>query len=498
MSSVLYLPGILLGQRGLPNTFEFEELVMGDRRFPDRYRLNSVDGFYGTDVRDTRDPNPQGHGETAFPAWHSGRLMTFEGFIEAGNFNKLYNMASVMERATNDLSEEKTLYIRSNGPGWLEKFMTSERLFELNTTGPVFVANPGRLTGTNASLATIFKTSRSSPHLYNRTVVDFMTGPSTVDPSFHIDAVGKMKSNGDFLSARIIGSGAFSIISSIGGVETTLQTVTIGGGLQPNTRYWIRCQVSDDTDIYNQTYGWIVYAELAKWDLTNKWLGGEPGFNLVNNSTSIPSWLFSVLAGTPLTTFGAGVTGYGGLRWTPRQAGDHVKSVRVTPLEDKDLEIKARRASAVAIKDSQNEQGNSARRPFMLSLRASDPRFLGLQKEAATFKTSTQRNSVPNRGNIESNPVIKLIGPMNFPRLANILAGTTLAIDATIATGDYYWIDVANKTVRDSNGVNQISKWKSGSDWLTLLPGTQDILWSRANASNSAEYVSFYYWDAWT
>ncbi len=493
-----FLPGIAEGLVGLEACFEFEDLVLHDRRLPDMYRLNAVDGLWDADVRDFREANPQAHGETAFTAWYGGRTLTFEGQIEAGNVNRLRNMAARLSRVTNDLTE-KPLYMRTNGPGWADNFET-DRLNEANLTGAALISGSRKLTGVVASESEMVRQTRGSKHLQQQTVVEFVTGPSAPGATGQITAIAKwialadsLGGYTDWIGARIKNN-ALQVVTAINNTEVVQNTTAIT--LAANTRYWLRATIYDATDVEGSAGLWICYAEIATFDLTNLPIGGKAGQSIAYH-TAIPTLDYFALgtsgaSSTPYGRFGPSAQGYGGLKLMPWQTGDYVRSVLVLPLEDRDAMVYARKTSAVGMRESQNGRGLS--RPFILPTRSSDPRWQGTIQKLRNLP-ATARTPIVNKGNFPATPLVRFSGPQNFPRLANMLAGATLALDATILTGDYYDVDIFTKTIKNKAGAVVASTLRTDNDWLTLLPGAQDLVWGRANASNGTEQCQVFWRD---
>lgn len=100
--------------RGLEAQFTFNDLVINNLSYADRYRLSKIDGLYDADVRDSREANPSRHGETAYENYYSGRTIVFYGTIESGNLSKLRNMTFDLQQAFADITEN-SLYISYTG-----------------------------------------------------------------------------------------------------------------------------------------------------------------------------------------------------------------------------------------------------------------------------------------------------------------------------------------------------------------------------------------------
>lgn len=103
------LPTIPLSIR---DVITFNGITFNDRRFPDAYILTGIDGLADADIRDSRDINPDFDGETPYTAYHGGRTIVIEGYIRAGNIEKLNDMRQKLKAAFNDLTEHPLTFQR--------------------------------------------------------------------------------------------------------------------------------------------------------------------------------------------------------------------------------------------------------------------------------------------------------------------------------------------------------------------------------------------------
>jgi hypothetical protein len=146
-------------------------------------------------------------------------------------------------------------------------------------------------------------------------------------------------------------------------------------------------------------------------------------------------------------------------------------------------------------------------RTFQITLRASNPRFLRNRRKNALMAFDDGGITLINEGNFKAQPIIRLRGS-----LANIEFQNTSAIKSdgsyetfklkssvTIASGNYYEIDVANNTIRDKLGTNRFSSLDYASDWPTIYPGGNAIFIpsGKCTSSGSDGSIEFIYRDSW-
>lgn len=98
---------------GLESYFEYNGLLLNNKKNIDTYLILNVDGLADADVRDQRQVNPNYHGETAFNAWYGGRTIALSGRIRAHNVKKLRDMQEALKLSFGVL-QELPLIISSN------------------------------------------------------------------------------------------------------------------------------------------------------------------------------------------------------------------------------------------------------------------------------------------------------------------------------------------------------------------------------------------------
>jgi phage-related protein len=140
--------------------------------------------------------------------------------------------------------------------------------------------------------------------------------------------------------------------------------------------------------------------------------------------------------------------------------------------------INCRKSAKINIEEEQTDVDKFFR-DFQVTLRASDPRFYKTKTKSYSLNiyddapTSAQV-SVVNNGNFETHPIVTVQGAvtdfvMSNDNSLNALGEEEefrLLTDFSIADDDFYRIDMKNRTIIDSDGVNQINDLDITSDWL--------------------------------
>jgi hypothetical protein len=105
IESDLIVPG------GIECPIEFNGLVMNDRSKLEHIRIVSIDGLDDADIIDSRQQNPNDHGETAIDEPnYGGRTIVMNGRIEAQTLRSMRWMKQLMRTAFNDLVERPLIF----------------------------------------------------------------------------------------------------------------------------------------------------------------------------------------------------------------------------------------------------------------------------------------------------------------------------------------------------------------------------------------------------
>jgi hypothetical protein len=101
--------------RGIETPLSFNNLLLNETTFIDKYRLISIEGLDDADVRDSREENPSDDGETAYDTFAGGRTIILNGRIEAFTLAKLRQMQMLLRTAFSS-KVELPLYFVTDDP----------------------------------------------------------------------------------------------------------------------------------------------------------------------------------------------------------------------------------------------------------------------------------------------------------------------------------------------------------------------------------------------
>jgi len=167
----------------------------------------------------------------------------------------------------------------------------------------------------------------------------------------------------------------------------------------------------------------------------------------------------------------------------------------------RDAQIYCKKVAPISWSEEQNDYRFF--RDFMITLRASNPRFVSYLPELFQHIFTTSGPvpgaiiaSLENRGNYFAQPIITLAGPMTSPLVTNTTTGEFFQINTTIPSGDAFTVDIAAKTIVDSTGENQFKTLTVASDMWELSPGVTPVQFSAVSASAGSQ-ISLKYRHTW-
>lgn len=483
-SATVAVPGTGISQPGgLECTFQYNGLVMHDRRYIDKIRITKLDGFQDADIRDSREPNPADHGETAFEAWYGGKTMTIEGRIEAHNVNKLRDMQQALRYAFSGLRENPLYLLKAStidyGADDIQincRKLSPIQMSEQQTNGSNFYRDFQLILRASKPW---FETINETQETINFGILDDFSSNSFAASSYAYDVGSGMVISGGSLYATT-GSENKIYRSDLGyepiDVRSTIKwatTATIAGFQFGHTlrrlsaTVGIYCEMnalgaSSYMNIYKQDSSLSLLATSAGFSLsasTYYWFRASANGNVIRaehwpvdpfgSALSATVSLQTTLTGTDANLLGSGVYGDAGLRFVNTQNDIPFDDYRIEPL-------------------SLNHQ---------------------------VF-------TINNTGNFNARPKIRLSGPYYNAKITNEVyleddnAYRYMQIDGAISASTYYEMDVNNGTLEDVNGTNKFNQLNINSDDILLKPGLNYISITAASTF-SAPRLDIFYRSTW-
>lgn len=475
------LPGSMKSQPpGLEAIMEYNQLYFHDRLVVDKFRVLSLDGVQGADIRDNREANPSDHGETPFDNYLGGRTILITGRVEAHNIGKLRDMQqglrtafySMQERPlifhVGDPQRDVQIYCRMIDKISMREEQTNDRphrefQITLRASDPRFRSVVDRvhsqifglLDDNSAGTVTQWTVSSGAAPTSSAGVLNVGTGtiryirndlgyspidnqqtikittPATITTGDFVGVILKYIDSSNYTYARFEAASATTglvrLVKIVGGAGTTLAT-TGTFAIAANTSYWLQ----------SSTLANALASRAFTTDPSGG--GGTPLSTLLS---------YNLTAGAEQTAFGTGVMGGTGLFATTVNQYK-VDDYRVEPL-------------------SLNHQ----------------------------IITPT------NQGNFLALPKIKVYGPMTGVTIRNETLmpdeSTTraLVISGSIPAGRYYEYDALRGTLVDDLGANKFSQLDITTKQLQLRDGVNNLTVVATSASGITPQVVCTYQDTW-
>ena len=476
--------GTFIAPRGIECLFEYNGLVMNDRRNVNQIRITRVAGLDDPDVRDTREVNPDRDGETPFASLYGGRTISLQGFVQAGNLDYMRYLWRLLKMAFDDISIERELLLRWFD--WRDDFMGENSIMEpesvlrdysFDTGGTTITVSNGQLVPLTTVEKRFFLTYPRFQYNDVQGYLDFTTGTTgaindailvtKLSGTSHIEAQVTQAAMGTGTASLILNKYTGSATSLGGTLTGTMPT------LAASTRYWLGVRREGNI-------------------MTASFYTADP------DSGAAPVASRTVtLAGGDATTWGSGILGRVGARLTPGSTTWRYNAIDFRALNPGDLTIRCKKSAKL---DGEETQADALfRRPFMVTLRASSPLLRSRHSTSLTAAVGTPTLTFPgggtglafpvtgglvfgtalgvatNLGFAPEYPTIRFTGPLTNPSIVNVTNNTRVVVKGAIATGEYLDIDCDRRTVKDHNGANRYDMIGLENTWISLVVGQNSL-----------------------
>lgn len=155
-----------------------------------------------------------------------------------------------------------------------------------------------------------------------------------------------------------------------------------------------------------------------------------------------------------------------------------------------DVEIYCRKSQPIVMAESQTNFNFN--RDFMVTLRASDPRFRSIQPVVSqATKTGSTFNplSLANIGNSRAQPLIRIVGPIANPTITNVTSGEFMTFNINLLTTQGLEINILERTVVDFTGASKFNTLNVNSDWLELIPGPNSLELTGTGITSGSDFL---------
>jgi len=478
--------------RGLEAVLEFNTLYFHDLKVIDKYRLVKISGFHGLpEIRDSREPNPQAHGETAFNAFFSGRTMVLEGRIEAHTIWKLRDMQQALRTAFADLTEHP-LIIRTPS-------LDTDVQINCRTLGLVMEDQQSNFEHYRDFQITL----RASDPRFVRYIETIYDAPFGVLDTFAVNDV-------------VDGGG-----NVIGDVLAPNYAYDFGGGTLYVSGNQLVPRDTTTKEFFRDTV-----PKQADWQTTLKFRTpasvGVPDLAVVVKEIDVNNKiLIQISASTifPNVRIAGSGTGYANVVYTLQPNTDYwlrgaiIGNVVSGALYTADPSV----GSPAPVATVPSYTLSSGEQAVLGSTKVGYPgfrvkpgdlnwRYDNFQASPQSIVASNTAFVIRNTGNFDARPIARIYGPVTAPKIKNNSTGEQFELTGSIPAGSYYEIDFGKKTVKEFTGVpndvgtSRYSQVPITAEFFGLQPqtiGDNDISLSASSSSGVTPALRFYHRDTW-
>lgn len=466
------VPSDVFLPKGIESVLEYNGLVLNDRRRLDRYVVQRITGLGDADLRDSREPNPDRDGETPYKALYSGRTITLQGYMEAGNLRMLRYMSHQLKKAFSELQERP---LRFYFEDWLEMWdnpMTAGEYQILQGDGSFMFAN-GQIEVSDTSIVRLLLNRKIFKDF--QVTMEYTPRANATNP-FDVLAMGRYVDDNNYLLGGLSSNHGLTVATVIDG-STAYYFSDTPPAMVLDRKQWIRWTCLGD-------YQRIEYFPPSE----NPHVGGKASDYV---QATVPEVLDT--------------SGKMGVRYKGSHQDWSFGTFEIAAVPG-DQQIFCRKVASI---EGDEEQTNDRfRRPFLLSLRASSDlqvskswmhisNYLGLAElifpangivfdENGNITFGQSSGIAHNYGFAPARPVIRfrpVVGSIVNPAVVNLTNDSRIVIDGTISS-EWLEIDCDTRTVVDDQGRNMYHLISPQTNWLTLEPGP-NLLASGADANAS-------------
>lgn len=460
---------------GMHSVLEYNGLILNDRLRPDRYRITSIDGLGGADIRDVRVPRPVSHGEIPYDAYWGGRTITLTGVMEAGSAFELTHMERDLRAAFGTLVESPLKFNWWDVRDEFSDSVTSNAWWK-TVSGPApITAGNGYLTFASSGIAYYAKRQYVDARLIA------CVQPTKSTPGGAAGIVAKCYSTEQYLSATLeVNAGEFKLFlrrDVPGKAAETLSSAVVGGtaGGAISGSFWIEMNTIGDVvkvNVYSTnpltTEAISLLIAPIEINLTNELVGG-------------------IAAGIDSENFGYGQEGFAGLMATTNEwiftdfyaegiwPGDMISYVR--PI------------SAPTIKQAYQTKVDKLEREFQIALRAANPKYVSLPPISAGVSLLTgelqRRFTIVHHGTWVALPIVTLNGTITNPVLTNLATGEFIQLEGKIPSTESITIDSTSHTLVNNKKQNVFNLFSPESNFPAIVPGPNTFVFSGVEANES-------------
>lgn len=173
---------------------------------------------------------------------------------------------------------------------------------------------------------------------------------------------------------------------------------------------------------------------------------------------------------------------------------------------DQNVMLYCKKTQPIAMREVQADY--TFQRDFLVTLRASNPRFIAVNTRFAQWiasgatATGLAVATCINDGNFSAQPQIQIAGPMTNPTITFVDQQTNAIIGRLIFTqavpaGQTWMIDIAKRTVQDGTGATKFAALSVSSDWPEFVPGATLVQLDATGMTAGTSNLAFSWRNTW-
>ena len=445
-------------------------LVLNDQEDYDRYYVKSVDGLWGADIRDQREPKVNDDGEDVYDTLLGGKSPVITGRIEAHNLDMMRQMEQNLEAAFPHNFDYPVVFDRT---GLRQAGIASNTLADKN-----FCTNPSVETNLSGY------TTGTGPVLTRQTgfYKDLNGGDYYMSVVWHAGAGATLLlsrnenvpiSTGQYVQ---VGIDVFFTEAWNGGDVQIDVTTNHGGVASADTDMPLMSDPVADSYIRGR---WQRIWKTVRYDDATDGTAVNVSLTMLGAAVDADEIRFDSLMIRVSSDPNALAPNYfdgesSGWRW---EGTPHLSlSSPDTNAYRQDVFIMARRIDKIALRDEQTNYQYT--RDFQIPLRMGDPRIYSVKsKSVSTVPGQLTTLYVKNHGNYNALPRLHIVGPWSSFSIVNtvLLDGETVSrqfVFSGVSAGEYVDWNEADGTLI-SNGTTHVEgRVDSTANGLRLPRGT--------------------------
>lgn len=466
---------------GLESLISYNSLVLNDKRqAPNYYKIDLIDGLFGTDRRQNREAKASAHGENLVgKTLLGGRTITLRGRVLADNVMSMRLLQRKLQRAF-AVDTEMPLKFYSD-PLYKYQNLIPNPSPKNNTTGWVFSA--GTAWTSAPTLATSTMWSRAS------------------GTSFRVLGVKDATTTTSTTYISTSGGGSYAPVVMPGGLYTASAWINVDDPPATGVKISILWYQSNNAPSAVKPFAESGFATAA----------GEQRVSVTDAAPSDAAYAVVRITGTTSTPSDTVDYKVDAIQLEPGALSNYVDgstegynwagadyltgSSAMVPVQ-----INCMINAEISMDESQESM--KMERDFAITLRATNPRMVSPVERTLTLTpaaaATTATGTAVNNGDFPAELKVRVTGPTGAdPKVRNDTTAKILRVNGTINTGTWVEFFTDGHKVRDHLAAKVPSFFLSTSDWLEIEDGSNTMVYELSAGAGGGTNATLTWRDTW-